>query len=108
MNKIIANVVLLFLLSGCATVSTRIDATDTYPGYTMQSTVFGSAKMLEAAQEFHGNLVVSDGKISVEISNGQASKGMEASGIQEITKGVVDGVLTAIFPVRAPLEPLLP
>lgn len=100
---------LCFLLTGCATTTTYIDKTATFPGYHMTTFVFGSAKMAKSAQNFHGNLTVTEPNgttVVVGLNNGQNTEGLEATGLEAVVKAIVKGVVESIVPV--PHIPLLP
>lgn len=90
------------MLAGCASTTTHVDKTETFPGYTMRTFVFGSAKMAESAQSFHGSLTVTspDGlNVVVGLNNGQNNKGLEASGLEAVVKSVVEGVVKGFVPI---------
>jgi len=93
---------LCFSLVGCATTYTRIDATDTFPGYTMRTYAFGNAEMAKSAQNFTGKLIViaPDGKsVTVDMTNGQSSEGLSATGLEAMVKAAIEAVVTSFVPV---------
>ena len=93
---------LCLLCSGCATTYTKIDSTETFPGYSMRTYVFGSAKMAESAQKFNGQLTVvyPDGRsVTVALDNGQNAKGLEAAGIEAVARSLADAVVKGLIPL---------
>lgn len=96
---------LLILCSGCATTVTKVSPTETFPGYEMRTYAFGNAEMARSAQSFSGKLTVMspDGKsITVDMSNGQNSEGLNAKGIDAVVNASIKAVLSAFALPVAP------
>ena len=97
------------LLTGCATTVTHIDKTETFPGYTMKTYVFGSAQMAESAQSFHGNLAVTSKEgmsVVVDMDNGHTAKGLSASGLEAVVNALVTALVKSFLPI--PTAPTIP
>ena len=105
--KILIALLLCIPLMGCATTYTRIDATESFPGYTMRTYAFGNAEMAKSAQNFTGKLIVimPDGKsVTVDMTNGQTAEGLTATGLEAIIKAAIQGIVSSFLPV-APIIP---
>lgn len=101
MKRLIAAVLCLCLV-GCATTYTKIDATESFPGYTMRTYAFGDAEMAKSAQNFSGKLIVitPDGKsVTIDLTNGQSSEGLTAQGLEVIVRESIKAIVSSFIPV---------